>query len=280
MVSGLIRSNIDALDKYLESLLPDPEDNTAVAHPITIAFDTSEYDKFRELGSGLKPCTFSEIEEKHQGDRAFERFRIRLGKFMSRFLEAYSIPLPGGKAIAFHVDDMVCHPTPVDLPSFYLKSQITEYQYIKVKYRCTGDWQMKTDYMRCNPNFYGSPRYDCVLVECDPKPYYARLICIFTCTVGTQEYPIALIQPYSSDIPGLTQSQKAHDADLELHRLRANMRDKCEFVSIHTFIRGAVLTYSDETTRDGMPSRDYFVFDLLDADLFCRGRERLEDIGG
>jgi hypothetical protein len=151
---------------------------------------------------------------------------------------------------------------------------VTEYRYLKVTYRCISDWQLKTDYLRCNPNFYGSPRYDCVLVQCDPDPYFARLVCLFTCTVNNQEYPLALIQPYSPATPGLTQIQKQHDADLELHRVRENHRAKCEFVSIYTFIRGAVLVYSNEVT-DTFPSSDYFLFDLLDADMFCRGQEIL-----
>jgi hypothetical protein len=107
LVSGLIRSNIDALDNHLKGLLHDPEDESAIGHKITAAFDSSKYDKFRELGSGLKPSTFSEIEAAHQGDLAFRRFRLNLGEFLTKFLGAYEISLPDGKEIKFHANDLV-----------------------------------------------------------------------------------------------------------------------------------------------------------------------------
>ncbi|KAF9464619.1 hypothetical protein BDZ94DRAFT_1353444 [Collybia nuda] len=259
MVANSIRSKINAKDEYLESLLFDPEDSNAIPHSIGSGFDTTEYDKLRQLGSPLKTCTFSDFEQAHEGKVAFERFRIKLGEFMTRFLTAYSIPLPGNKAVKFQTSDL-----------------ITEYRYLKVKYTCTSDWKMKTDYLRCNPNFFGHPRYDYVLVS-SAEPYFARLVCIFTCTIGGQDYPIALIQPFSSKIPGLSQSQKAHDADLQLYQLHESFLKQCEFVSIHTFIRGAVLIHSDETTQDGHESRDYFLFDLLDSDMFCRWRKKWEN---
>lgn len=153
---------------------------------------------------------------------------------------------------------------------------MTEYRLLKVKYNCLADWQLKTDYLRCNPSFHGHPRFDCVLVDCLPHPYIARLVCLFTCTVDGQEYPIALVQPHFPNPPGLSRSQKETDTDLELHRVRENARSKCEFISIHAIIRGTVLSYSDEVTSNGLPSCDHFLFDLLDSDMFLRGRELLE----
>ncbi|KAF9459908.1 hypothetical protein BDZ94DRAFT_1267182 [Collybia nuda] len=255
MISGQIRSNIDALDGYVRDLLADPEDASTTTHSIRESPQSLAYDEYRQLGSGLPPCTFEEFQAAHQQDPAFTRFRLKLGEFMTKFLPIYGISLPNGKAIKFQAEDM-----------------ITEYRFLKVTYRCTADWQLKTSYLRCNPNFYGHPRYDCVLVNSEPQPYFARLVCIFTCIVNNQEYPLALVQPYLPVTPGLSQSQRKCDNDLELHRLRENFRSECEFVSVHTFIRGAVLIYSDEDTNSQFPSRDYFLFDLLDEDMFCRGR--------
>ncbi|KAF9456262.1 hypothetical protein BDZ94DRAFT_1350319, partial [Collybia nuda] len=213
----------------------------------------------RQLGSGLALCTFEEFQAVHQQDPAFTRFRLKLGEFMTKFLPVYDISLPNGKAIKFQAEDM-----------------ITEYRFLKVTYRCTADWQLRTSYLHCNPNFYGHSCYDCVLVNSEPQPYFARLVCIFTCTVNNQEYPLALIQPYLPVTPGLSQTQRKHDSDLELHRFRQNFCSECEFVSVHTFIRGAILIYSDEDTNSPFPSHDYFLFDLLDEDMFCRGREILK----
>ncbi|KAF8066566.1 hypothetical protein FPV67DRAFT_1196119 [Lyophyllum atratum] len=255
LVSGFIRSNLDALDQHVENLLafPDPEDAEVTSHQIK-GFDTSEYDQYREIGSRVKPpWTFQALEETHKTDRAYKDFRIKLGKFLTQFLPAYKIALPGGKDIRFRQSDL-----------------ITEYRFLKVRYACSADWSLKTDYLRCNPKFYGSPRYDCVLVNSNPVPYFARLIFLFTCVVEEQEYPLALIQPFAGVYRHRNRTQK--DTELELLRLKENLRAECEFVSIHTIIRGAVLVHSGETTNDGFRSRDYFLFDVLDADMFLRAR--------
>lgn len=75
-----------------------------------------------------------------------------------------------------------------------------------------------------------------------PHPYFARLVCLFTCKVDGKEHPLALIQPYAvNPTTGLSRVQKDMVIDLELHRLRENFRGECEFISIHTIIHGAVL---------------------------------------
>lgn len=111
LVSGFIRSNIDALDEHIHNLqtqrLPDPEDEHATSRLISAPFDSREYDKVREIGSPLKPVTFQDFENTHTGDDAFENFRIKLGDFMTLFLPHYNIPLPGGKAIRFKSTDLV-----------------------------------------------------------------------------------------------------------------------------------------------------------------------------
>lgn len=107
MVSGLIRSNIDALDDYLESLLPDPEDANVTTHHVTApnnGFDSSEYEQIRELGSQEKPCSFADLEKAHHNDHAFKNFRIELVKFLKAFLPMY-VPLPNG--VKLHPNDLV-----------------------------------------------------------------------------------------------------------------------------------------------------------------------------
>lgn len=279
LVSGLIRSNLNALDEYLENSQPDPEDKTATTcsfQTINSNSDSNEYDKVRELGSQAKPCSFLDLEKAHQADHAFRKFRINLGKFMTTFLQLYNI-IPSSGQVKFHRDDLVRYRDIIYLIILVTVLQVIEYHYLKVKYNCLSDWQLKTDHLRCNPTFHGHPRYDCVLVHSSPHPYIARLICLFTCTVDGKEYPLALVQPYSlSPTTNLGQAQKNTDIDLELLRLQENFRSECEFVSIHSIIRGTVLVHSDEETSNGMASCDYFLFDLLDADMFLRGRELLE----
>lgn len=113
MISGLIRSKINTLDSYLESFYADPEDESATTHSIIAVdvengkFDSSEYDQFQVLGSQIKPCSFADLEEMHQSDRAFGGFRIGLGKFLTHFLPLYGVHLSGD--IKFRPSDLVWH---------------------------------------------------------------------------------------------------------------------------------------------------------------------------
>lgn len=139
------------------------------------------------------------------------------------------------------------------------------------------DWTIKTDYLRCNENFYGNPRYDCVLVNnSDTGPYFARILLLLTCQVDGKEYPIAVIQPFISVYKH--RNRKRMDTDFELLRVRQNFRIDRQIVSVHTFIRGAVLIPSGDVTNDGFPSRDFFLFDVLDPDMFLRARMELEEL--
>ncbi|KAG6824695.1 hypothetical protein H0H92_006110 [Tricholoma furcatifolium] len=253
----LRRTNFKNYDKQAKSLLPDPEEDsasdetgTASAVHVTAGFDSTSYDRVRILGSPTKATTFAELQESHRGDTAYSHFRTSLGAFLTRFLPAYNISLPQGRPITFRAGD-----------------SITEYRYLKVQYTCTSDWEVKTDYLRCNPNFHGHPRFDCVLVNSEPQPYFARIITLFTCIVANESYPLALIQPFASVYTHLNRRRK--DIELKLLRFRANLRKDFEFISIHAIIRGAVMVPSGELDfANG--SRDYFLFDLLDADMFLR----------
>lgn len=136
------------------------------------------------------------------------------------------------------------------------------------------DWELKSDYLRCNPEFHGHPRYDCILINTQDKPYIARLVCIFSCTVDNQAYPLALVQPFSSVFRDQGCRQQK-DIDLGLFRFRENKRKDSEFISIHAIIRGVVMV-PDSITPCGLPlNQDYFLFDLLDADIFLRSRNNL-----
>jgi hypothetical protein len=53
------------------------------------------------LGSKQRPKIMGDLEDEKRTDPAFTRFRIRLGDWLSRFLQAYGIPLPDGKWIKF-----------------------------------------------------------------------------------------------------------------------------------------------------------------------------------
>lgn len=106
---GFIRSNIDELDQYEKSAAETEGNSTkSASHGPAKGFDTSKYDKYLELGSPLKPCTFQALEEAHRTDAAFKDLRINLGKFMTSFLPRYGISLPeGSRDVRFRPTDMV-----------------------------------------------------------------------------------------------------------------------------------------------------------------------------
>ena len=72
--------------------------------------------------------------------------------------------------------------------------QITEYMLMKVGYESIINWEIKTDYLRCNPKFHGNPRYDFVIVELPCGRVFAWLACIFICRIGRCDYRLVLIQ--------------------------------------------------------------------------------------
>jgi hypothetical protein len=93
------------------------------------------------------------------------------------------------------------------------------------------------------------------------------LIFIFITKNDDTNYPWAFVQPYDSPIRGLTGKEK----DLELYRVRAQPRRSAEFVDARSIIRGVLLFPTFE--KEG----DYFVFDVLDADIFLRMKELWEE---
>ena len=108
--------------------------------------------------------------------------------------------------------------------------------------------------------FFGSPRFDSVMVKTANGFFFARLIYVFVCRVGLIDFPLALIHPYDVGI-GV---RRRRDTELGLWRVRAKPRSSPEFISIRSIIRGAALAGDPETPND------YFVMHTVDADMFLR----------
>jgi hypothetical protein len=103
------------------------------------------------------------------------------------------------------------------------------------------------------------------LVYADPDPpYFARLKLLFTCTTHGSTYSFAYIQPFTPVYKH--QNRPSQDKGLEILRLQATTSaGSAQFISIHSIIRGAVLIPSGEA---GAFKDDYFLYDLLDPDIF------------
>ncbi|KAJ6523086.1 hypothetical protein DFH09DRAFT_1421223 [Mycena vulgaris] len=232
-VATYIREQIDALDEDSEDPLDIPEDLEASLAVLSNV----------DIGSKLKPLSFLTIEQANSEDPAFERFRIKFGIFINKFLVDFEYNLPNGKAITFHDADT-----------------IVPFQFLKVHYESLSTWTSTTDYLRCNPKFNGQPRYDCVLVETAHKPVFARLLYLLSCTVEKKAHPFALILPLDAPTGPLRRIDKA----LRFHRVRAKLRKQSEFISVHSIIRGAVLV--PDFDKPG----EFIVFDVLDGDKSLR----------
>lgn len=137
-----------------------------------------------------------------------------------------------------------------------------EYQYLKVVYESLVSWQQDTDYLRCNPNFHGHSRYDFIIFRSANGPIFAKLLCLFSFTLGGSTYPLALVQAFDHNL-----QRRRTDKELGLTRIRARSRAATEIISIETIIRGALIA------KDMEKHDEYLVMDLIDADMFMRIKE-------
>ncbi|KAG2117609.1 hypothetical protein DEU56DRAFT_874099 [Suillus clintonianus] len=240
LTSTSMRTELDELDEYNQRDTRDPEtnealDDTGIPEPGTI---------HAHLGSKQGNHSFSDIMHSHGTDRAFADFRMKLNGFLNGFLPQNNIPLPDGRRIHLRAEDM-----------------ITEFRFLRINYESMVDWRLHRDLLRCNPQFYGSPRYDCVMVKTADKPFFARLVYMFSCSIGGADFPLALIHPY--DV-GIASSRRRRDDDIGVWRVRAKPRSSSEIISVRSIVRGAALASDPETPGD------YFVIHTVDTDIFLR----------
>ena len=125
------------------------------------------------------------------------------------------------------------------------------------------DWCTMTDYLRCSPEFHHHERHDFVLVD-HPRLgiSFAQLVRLFTCKVGSVEYPLALIQVLERDSRSV--QVKRVDESASTFRLHMRSRSQCEVIPLHAIIHGALLV------ADLKYKGDYFVIDTLDTDMYLR----------
>jgi hypothetical protein len=149
--------------------------------------------------------------------------------------------------------------------NFYMINyvQITEYRLIKVKYESMVDWHIKTDYLRCNPDFNRRPRYDSVVVKFGESCTFARLVFVFVCQVNGRTYQLALIQMLDRSSRVAT---KPVDKKLSISRWHVRARNRCEVIPVSCIVRGAVFV------PDVKYKGDYLLLDTLDEDMFLRAK--------
>ncbi|KAJ6468344.1 hypothetical protein C8R45DRAFT_1055287 [Mycena sanguinolenta] len=205
---------------------------------------------FKNVQPQQKPISFMTLEAAKANDAAFTRFRIHFADFLNVFLPAYGHPLPRGKRVAFTAEQ-----------------EITPYQFLKIHFKSLEHWLDDMDYLRCNPCFHNRERYDAALVKTTAGDIFVHLAFVFTCEVADKVHPFALVQPL--DVK--TGPRTAKDKALGLHRVRQRERKTCEFISAHSIIRSALL--APDFDKRG----DYFVIDVVDADMYFRLKAKYPD---
>ncbi|KAG2096721.1 uncharacterized protein F5147DRAFT_747547 [Suillus discolor] len=136
-----------------------------------------------------------------------------------------------------------------------------EHRYLKVNYESFIDWKLATDYLRCNPSFYGHEWRDCTLIRSHNKDGNDRNIFY---VVSEQTLDLALVQPMDS----LLSTRCTADRDLRFTRLHARPTASSEFISLHSIIHGALLVPSYDSNTD------FFVVDYVDTDMFLHSRRK------
>ena len=132
-----------------------------------------------------------------------------------------------------------------------------EYRFTKVNYQSSETWRQATDYLRCNPVFYGQPRYDHVILAMQDGEIFAKLLFMFSIMLEEVCYPIIMVKPLDGEV--IIQDK---DKDLGFYRLCTGLMPT-ELFSARDIIRGALITTDKENAGD------CFVVDT-DPDMFCR----------
>jgi len=231
----------------------------------------------KRLGSLQPPISFAALEIAMKDDPAFANFRSRLGIFLTETLPTCGYSLPtnadGRRFRLFDPDEQVhSHYSSSVVYVANAFCQIRAFRLLQVAYESVADWSIQTDYLRVHPRFHGRPRYDAVLVE-DTLGLvaFAKMKYIFACTPLTTGRPfnVALVQ-YLDPIIAAERSQS--DRELGYLRLKPKAGPNSEafhFIFIESIIRGALLIPTSLTEGN---TNEYFVFDILDDDMFLRMR--------
>ncbi|KAG1771613.1 hypothetical protein EV702DRAFT_1181456 [Suillus placidus] len=228
VVAESIRRNISDFNEYqLRDVEDTLDEDNSVVDDLVVSNDSPHV----KLGSRQALQTFESVESTHKDDGAFTNFRIKLNEFLTNFLLAIQLPLPGGKWVKLKASD-----------------KITECRFLKVNYESLVDWRQCTDYLRCNPKFFGAPRFNCVFIQMTDKIILGRLLFVFECTVGDTVLSLALIHPFDAPTGGRTRKDK------HLNIFRA------EFFSVRSIICGAFVVPNG--------NHDYLVIDTVATDMF------------
>jgi hypothetical protein len=167
-------------------------------------------------------------------------------------------------AVRYEDDIYVSLFTVNQLPeTIYLVSmlQAQRYKCVSLNYQSRVDWTEMKDILRCNPDFHGGPRFDCVIIHDDaPRITCARLQSLIRCWLPAGKVlDLALVCKF-------TCSKWKPRTSWKGCRILDEDEGSLTIVSLDYLLRGALMCPVSE--REGEKAH-YFV-DTVDPDMFLR----------
>ena len=134
------------------------------------------------------------------------------------------------------------------------------YKCAVLKYQSVEDWTEGTDIMRCNPNFHGRPRYDCIIIHDDaPMLSVARLCDLFRCWLPSGKIiELVLVRRFSDS---KWKPRTVWDGCRVLDE-----RQDTTLVQMNYIVRGALVCPVSERAEE----ISHYLIDSIDADIFLR----------
>lgn len=114
--------------------------------------------------------------------------------------------------------------------------------------------------------FHGAPRFDAVIINTTKGPLFARLLYAFALRSSKDDPGVAIVLalPYDGYVPP---AQRKRDENFGLLRVAQARSAVPEFFLARTVSRGALLAPA------GASATEFYVVDVIDADMFLRVRE-------
>lgn len=145
---------------------------------------------------------------------------------------------------------------------------------VYLRYRSTQDWRELRDILRCNPSWYGRPRYDCALINMTDSPddlTVVRLRGVYRCILNArgEEEDVALVKFFKRS------SYKPHTVWQGCRTM--DEEKEYEFVLLKHLLRGAhMIPVFNRPPSD--PQNTFYFNDMIDNDMYIRATPDLRDL--
>uniref|UniRef100_A0A8H8CLW5 Uncharacterized protein n=1 Tax=Psilocybe cubensis TaxID=181762 RepID=A0A8H8CLW5_PSICU len=258
LIAMIIRMDINAIDDLdmpkedgEESLISTPQVSNLGNSLGNGSSNEKRAQSHISIGSLQAIITFADVEKQFKENMAFERFRIKTGKYLAA---------ASGSTIRLKANHKI---TPFELARIHYQSEI--------------DWSAQRDMVRVSKSFHKRPRNDYVLLALDHQKYcFAQLLFMFIVSLDDKtEWPLALILPLDEPVDQRTNLARRRDKDLEFLRVRARRRTNSAIIDVRSIVRGGLLI-----PDFGNDANEFIVMDSLDPDMWWRSVAGESSISG